>query len=791
MVFKNHKPFYKTVYAWFALACLATAVLFYRSLPSPLFSDPTSTVVFDNDEILLGARIADDGQWRFPEADSVPQKFEACILAFEDRHFYTHPGVNPLAIFRALLQNLRAGQIVSGASTLTMQTIRLSRQGKPRTLLEKMLEMILALRLECGFTKHEILKLYASHAPFGGNVVGLDAAAWRYYGRSAHKLSWAECATLAVLPNAPALIHPGRNRDALMLKRNRLLDYLAGQGSIDSLTLLLAKKETLPEKPELLPNIAPHLLDRLDKEFHGQVIKTSIRANLQQRTSELVNRHVALLKSNQINNAALLILDTHSGKVLAYIGNSAQASHGHHGNQVDVIMRPRSSGSVLKPLLYAAMLDAGELLPTSLVADIPTTIHQYSPTNFDASYDGAVPANEALIRSLNIPAVRLLHEFGLQEFYEILQQCGFTSLTFDAQHYGLSLILGGAEVKLWDLCKVYRGMAGVLNNYPLTTKSYYEGPFAEPRIRRSYLPIKPEGAPIFSAGAIYKTFEAMKQVGRPEAEAGWESFLSTKSIAWKTGTSFGFRDAWAIGVSPDYTVGVWVGNADGEGRPGLTGLNCAAPLMFEAFDLLPSSAWFAIPYDDLIALPVCSKSGMRPGPFCEKTDTILALPSGLKTPTCPWHELIHLDESGTYRVHAQCYPHDKIIQQSWFTLPPAMAWYYKARNPFYQNKPPWKSACNPAGEKPMQLIWPDRPTKIYLPKQADGTVGKLIFEAAHQNPAATIFWYVDDEWVGETINEHKLSLLTAFGKHRLMLVDENGNFLVESFEIVSRHPTGE
>ncbi len=787
MRFKNHKPIYKSVYTWLALACLAVAVFFYYSLPSSLFSDPTSTVVFDRDEVLLGARIADDGQWRFPEADSVPQKFEACILAFEDRHFYKHPGVNPLAIFRALLQNLRAGEIVSGASTLTMQTIRLSRQGKSRTLLEKMLEIILALRLECGFTKQEILKLYASHAPFGGNVVGLDAAAWRYYGRSAHNLSWAESATLAVLPNAPALIHPGRNRDALMLKRNRLLDYLAARGSIDSLTLLLAKKEDLPEKPAPLPENAPHLLDRLDKEYHGQVIKTTINSNLQERCNEILNRHVALLKSNQIHNAALLILDNRSGTVLAYVGNAAESAKGDHGNQVDVIMRARSSGSVLKPLLYAAMLDAGELLPTSLVADIPTTIHQYSPTNFDASYDGAVPADEALIRSLNIPAVRLLQQFGLEQFYEILQQCGFTSLTFDAQHYGLSLILGGAEVKLWDLCKVYRGMADVLNNYPLTTKSAHQGTFAEPQIRKSDSLEKIGDADVFSAGAIYKTFEAMKKVGRPEAEAGWESFLSSKSIAWKTGTSFGYRDAWAVGVSPNYTVGVWVGNADGEGRPGLTGLNCAAPLMFEAFDLLPSSAWFEIPQDDLITMPVCSKSGMRPGPFCEKTEPILTLPAGLKTPTCPWHELIHLDESGQFRVHAQCYPQGKIKQKSWFTLPPAMAWYYKAQNPFYQNKPPWKTGCNPAGEKPMQLIWPDRPSKIYLPKQADGTVGKLVFEAAHQNLAATIFWYVDEEWVGETIHEHKLSLQAAFGKHRLMLVDENGNYLVENFEIVSRH----
>jgi penicillin-binding protein 1C len=329
-------------------------------------------------------------------------------------------------------------------------------------------------------------------------------------------------------------------------------------------------------------------------------------------------------------------------------------------------------------------------------------------------------------------------------------------------------------------------MANALNLYPNTAVQRNSKHFAEPQIRQRDAEDIGKGTPVFSVGAIYKTFEAMRKVGRPEVEAGWESFVSSKPIAWKTGTSFGFRDAWAIGVSPDYTVGVWVGNADGEGRPGLTGLGCAAPLLFEAFDLLPASTWFNIPYNELTTLPVCSKSGMRPGSFCEKTDTILSLPAGLKTPTCPWHELIHLDETGQYRVHAQCYPQAKIIQKKWFTLPPAMAWYYKVRNPFYKNKPPWAGGCNPAGERPMQLLWPDRPSKIYLPRQADGSVGKLVFEAAHQNPASTIFWYVDEEWIGETINEHKLSLRADFGKHRLVLVDENGNYLTENFEIVSR-----
>jgi penicillin-binding protein 1C len=765
---------------------VATGVLFYFSLPHPLFDDPTSTVVFDRNGKLLGARIADDGQWRFPETDSIPEKFEICLLSFEDRHFFRHPGVNPVSLIRALEQNITAGRIVSGGSTITMQMIRLSRNGKPRTIIEKIIEIWLALRTECVYSKKKILKKYASHAPFGGNVVGLDAAAWRYYNRGAHNLSWSESATLAVLPNAPALIHPGRNRNALLAKRNRLLDQLYQAGHIDSLTCELSKQEPLPGKVLPLPERAPHLVTRLDKEKHGEISKTTIRSGLQKRCYEIIDRHIRLLEGNGIHNAALVILDNETAEVLAYIGNSSQRSAADHGRQVDIITRPRSSGSILKPLLFAAMLDAGELLPGTLVPDIPTTISNYSPKNFTPAYDGAVPAGEALIRSLNVPAVRLLGQFGQERFYQLLKQSGFSTLPFNAEHYGLSLILGGAEVSLWDLCKIYRGLANTLSQYPNLHEIKNSGQFAEPALIKSQHIQNPNRGLILSPGAIYATFEAMKQVERPDAESGWKSFLSSYPVAWKTGTSFGFRDAWAVGTSPGFTVGVWVGNADGEGRPGLTGIKAAAPILFDVFGILPSTGWFEPPWDEMTKIPVCRKSGMRPGQFCEETDSILVPFSGLKTAPCKYHKLIHLNETGEIRVNAGCYPPEKIQQQSWFTLPPAMAWFYKYKDPFYQNPPPWKPGCNPVDENPMQLIWPDKPSKIYIPKEIDGNPGEVIFEAAHQNPAATIFWYVDEEFMGTTVYQHKMGLQPDHGKHRLVLMDEEGRLIERQIEIVSK-----
>jgi penicillin-binding protein 1C len=761
-------------------------VLFWLSLPSTLFKDPSSTVVFDRNNNLLGARIANDGQWRFPENDVVPEKFSQCITTFEDRYFFSHPGVNLFALFRAFRQNIQAGKIVSGGSTITMQTIRLSRKGKARTVWEKVIEMWLALRLEVAYSKSEILSLYSSHAPFGGNVVGLDAAAWRYFGRAPTNLSWAETATLAVLPNAPALIHPGRNRDALEQKRNRLLAKLLQEAIIDSLTFEISLEESLPLNPLPLPNFAPQLTDRMGIENPEKVTQTTIDIHLQNQVGEIVQRHHELLKSNQIFNAAVMVLDVESNETLVYVGNTAGDGSGNHGNDVDVITKPRSSGSILKPLLYCAMLDEGELLPGTLVADIPTTISNYSPKNFNVTYDGAVPAKDALIRSLNVPAVRLLSEFGQQRFYHKLKDSGFSTLNFDAEHYGLSLILGGAEVMLWDLCKVYRGLAQTLNEYDSNPEEAAFNRFPGPKLRVNEVDIDLNDEPVFGAGAIFTTLEAMKEVRRPDAEAGWESFLSSRHIAWKTGTSFGFRDAWAMGVTPQYVVGVWVGNADGEGRPGLTGLTAAAPILFDVFDILPAGRWFVPPWDELVELPVCQKSGMRPSQFCPELDTILVLAKGLETSACKYHQLVHLDSSEKNRVHAGCYPQNQIHSKPWFVLPPAMAWFYRSVDPFYRSLPPWLSTCNIANESPMQLIWPDKPSKIYIPREMNGTLGKVVFEVAHQSPDQLVYWYVDDQFQGTTQHLHKMALQPENGKHQLVLMDEDGNILGERFEIVGR-----
>ncbi|WP_421920188.1 penicillin-binding protein 1C [Marinifilum sp.] len=770
------------------LAFFLLLIVFWFSLPKQLFHDPSSTILYSSEHKLLGARIADDGQWRFPESKSVPIKFERSLLAFEDQYFYSHPGVNPVSIGRAFLQNIKAGKVVSGGSTISMQLIRISQKGKSRTVLRKIQEILLAMRLELRYSKKEILALYSSHAPFGGNVVGLEAAAWRFFGRTPDDLSWAEAATLAVLPNAPSLIYPGKNIEKLLKKRNRLLNKLMLIGEIDSTTCELAKLEEVPQKIYPLPRLAPHLLDQVHRKNKGERLRSSIRFDLQNRVNEIVRRHRKNIEANQIYNMAVLLVNAKTRETLAYVGNTEKNGDLNHGNQVDIIRSLRSTGSVLKPFLYASMLNEGEILPNTLVPDIPTQIAGYSPKNFDLRYNGAVPAQKALARSLNVPAVRMLRDYGVERFHFFLKKMGMKSLNRPASHYGLSLILGGAEGSLWDICGMYASMVGILNHYNTKDGAYFSNEFQSLRYTQDCIEWKnPDSQAFLKASSVYQTLEALLEVNRPDGESGWKSFSSSQKIAWKTGTSFGFRDAWAVGVSTDYVVGVWVGNADGEGRPGLTGVGAAAPVMFDVFDLLPKSEWFQKPVDEMELVPICRESGHRAGRWCTHIDTVWIGKSGLESSVCPYHKQIHLDATGKYRVNSNCEKVGNMIHKSWFVLPPAIEWYYKKRNPLYRPLPPYRDDCTGVDEnQAMELIYPKSNDRIFVPIQLNGQRGKVVFEIVHHNPDANVYWHLDGEFIGITCGSHQQELNPGEGKHLITFVDDEGNSLTKHFEVVGK-----
>lgn len=769
---------------------LVLSGLYWFSLSRSLFNDPYSTVLLDKNGDLLGARIAEDGQWRFPPVDSLPDKYKKAAILFEDRFFYYHPGVNPLSLCRALLQNLKQGEIVSGGSTLTMQVIRLSRKGKSRTIHEKIIEIILASRLELTRSKEDILLLYASHAPFGGNVVGIDAASWRYYGRPPEQLSWAETTTLAVLPNAPSLIHPGKNRLLLIQKRNRLLENLKNKGLIDSLDYELAKLEDLPDKPFPLPAQTPHLMDRAYMRNRGTKVYSSIDASLQERVNMIIEEHHNQLINNGIHNACCLVLNTRTSEVVCYVGNTNNKGQPEFGGDVDIIMAARSTGSILKPILYCLMLEEGEILPGTLIPDIPTQYTGYSPKNFTLTYDGAVPARRALARSLNIPAVRMLQTHGLERFYYQLNELGLHTLRFPASHYGLSLILGGAEGSLWEITGIYASMGRVLNQYNDSVQ-YFANDIHPPRYSVSQQQIrqadKGTAEPIhpFSAASVWLTFQSLIDVNRPYTQAGWKSFSSSGNIAWKTGTSFGFRDGWAIGTSPDFTIGVWVGNADGEGRPGLTGIATAAPILFDVFSILPQSSWFRSPDNELFPVAVCPKSGHLPGPFCPMTDTIYVPESAKTSEPCPFHKKIHLSSDGRFRVNSECRTISDMRHESWFVLPPAQELYYRAKNPDYRVLPPIHPDCIHGDEITfMEMIYPRHSARIYVPREMDGTPGEIVLEAAHRHPSSQIYWHLNETFIGTTRHIHKLGITPRKGRYLLTLVDQNGYTLAHEFDVV-------
>jgi len=772
---------------------------FWLALPAHLFNARTSFVITDKDGNLLNASIAPDGQWHFPYNADVPDKFVECITTFEDKRFFYHPGVDPMAIARAMTRNMRNKKVVSGGSTLTMQVVRLYKKNDSRNIWNKLCETILALRVEFSYNKKQILALYAANAPFGSNVVGLDAASWRYFGRAPDKLSWGEMASLAVLPNAPSLVHPGKNRDELLRKRNELLDKLVKNKVIDATTGSLAKLEPLPGNPKPLPQLALHLFNRFKKDYPAlksndvsltTEIQTTININLQQQVNDIIFQHHEQLKGNQINNAAAMVVDVESGNILAYVGNVYIPSDTSIESDVDVLASHRSPGSTLKPLLYASLLTEGTMLPQQLVPDIPTQLGGYAPANFDLGYDGAVPANRALSRSLNIPAVRMLMQFKYQKFYDVLKQCGITTLNRPANTYGMSLVLGGCEISPYELAGVYSSMARMYNHQGKNNGKWNQKDWFMPGyVTKEGRKVTDKNVPstqLFDYPSLWHTFTAMNEVMRPGEEGLWGSFSSAQHIAWKTGTSFGFRDGWAVGFTPKYCVIVWVGNTTGEGRPDLTGISTAAPVLFDIFRLLPASNWFQPPASGYVYMPVCHESGFKAGPDCTTIDTILVSSRAVNAPVCPYHRVIHLDKTGAYRVTENCILPSEMVHRSWFVLPPTIEYYYKQKHTGYQSLPPFMAGCTNETLKPLDIIYPENDAKIYIPLELSGDRGRTVFTATDRNKNAKIFWHLDDTYIGVTTQFHQMALNPSPGKHTLTIVDENGESVVRNFEILQK-----
>ncbi len=772
-----------------------TLIAVHSSRPKPLFRQPVSTVALAEDGSLLSARIASDGQWRFEEIDSVPAKFEQCITAFEDKRFRYHWGIDPLATARAVVANIKARHVVEGGSTLTMQLARMARGNQSRTVGQKIIEAAWAVDIEFSYSKDKILSLYASHAPFGGNVVGIEAAAWRYFGRSPYDLSWAESALLAVLPNAPARIHVARNRESLKAKRDRLLDILMGNGTINETEHELAVAEPLPDHPFAIENSAPQLIQRLasglDKKEDSATratIRTTINSSLQRQAQTIADSYRQRYTSNHIYDIGILVADVATGHVMTYVGNASQKSP---TCMVDMISAERSTGSILKPFLFAAMMSGGETTPRNIVADTPLNLNGFTPENYSHSYSGAVHSDDAIIRSLNVPLVRMLTTHNIGRFMADLRQLGMTTLHYSDEHYGASLILGGAEATLWDVCGMYASMARRLNTYNAQTNhtdlSATEG-IHPLTLTGGTAPeeasAEPSATPITPA-AIWHTFQAMTNLSRPEEEADWQSFSSMTTVAWKTGTSFGSRDAWAVGVTRRHVVGVWVGNATGEGRAGMTGVGFAAPVMFDVFSLIErdgKGAWFEEPVEDEDPMTICTHSGRRASETCQDVEVARLPRQCSETPVCEYCKIVHLSPDSAWQVNSSCESVTDMVTESRFILPPAMEYYYRQQHSDYKPLPPLRPDCDDATSRRIAIIYPEWGQTVVRTKNFDGELQGIVCQAvAPQN--MRIYWHLDGTFIGETANIHNMPIRPDVGSHRLAIVSETGQRMVVEFKV--------
>jgi len=785
------------------LGGLAAVALF---LPPGSFPQPRSTAILDAQGRLLGATVAADGQWRFPASDSVPWRFRAALVEAEDHRFLDHPGIDPVAVARAVRDNFRPHRRVQGASTLTMQVARLLRRARGatpnRSLWAKVSEAWLALRLEMWHRKESILALWCANAPFGGNVVGLEAAAWRWYGTAPEELTWGQCATLASLPNAPSrLLGTEAGRAALLRRRDAILAGLVAAGTLDSTEASLAHGEPLPTRPHALPDHAPHALARLARVAPGHRWTTSLDLDIQGEVGRLAQAHLRELALLGVGGLAVMVVEIPGGDSLpllrAWIGDAG-------GQTVDLALAPRSTASTLKPFLYGQLLDAGRILPKQWLLDLPSRWGDYRPQNASGTFDGAVPADEALSRSLNVPWVRELHDLGIEPFLGLLRRAGFGRLHRDADGYGLSLVLGGAEASLADLAVAYAGLArgGDAASLALARSGGREVHLGGPPAPGQLPPRSPREAVdlsdadmlqpartgrFLSPEASWLVLDALRRPGRIEEEVAWKAYAGARPLAWKTGTSFGFRDAWTVAVRPRWVVAVWAGDAAGSGHPGLWGSTAAAPLAFRIQPVLPhrgAPSWFAPP-SGLVSVEICPTTGFRRSAACPAGGTVLAPAAGRQTPLDPWHHLRPFDPSGTWRVRSTCEDPHNTVQRPVLELPAAVEALLREADPArLPEAPAWRQGCDPSdlgGD--IQILVPEPGARVLLPRDIDGSVQKLAIQVRHRRRDASVRCFLDDQDLGLSARFRDFLVQPQPGPHTVLCQDDEGSRADVRFEV--------
>ncbi len=715
---------------------------------------PYSTLITARDGSILHAFLSRDDKWRlYTELTEITPALRRVILFKEDKYFYYHPGFNPVSMLRAAGRNLLTGRRLSGASTLTMQTIRLL-EPRRRTYGSKFIELLRAMQLEWHCSKDEILQLYLNLIPYGSNVEGLKSASLLYFGKSPGLLSLAELTTLAIIPNRPSSLRLGSRNARIVTERNHWLARLRTSEQFDALTVSDARAEPLNTYRREAPQLAPHLALRLRRENPSlPIIRSTLQPDAQATAERLVANYANRIRALNVHNAAVLIVDNQTRAVIAYVG-SADFADAVDGGQVDGIRAVRSPGSALKPLLYGLAFDAGLITPKTKLADVPTNFSGYEPDNYDRRFNGLVTAEFALANSLNVPAVALLNELGTPALVTTLRRSGFSSVRKQARDLGLSMILGGCGVTLEEMTRLYAGIANGGTVQPLRfTVPQPEQPATSPvsgssllrgNLGRSDVPVR-----VLSPEAAYLTTYILTQITRPDLPNNFDNSYHLPRIAWKTGTSYGRRDAWSLGYNQRYTIGVWVGNFSGVGVAELSGANTATPLLFQLFNALDynsPSGWFQPPRSLTMRL-ICPETGDVPGEFCPNPVTDYAIAGVSRYRRCAHRKAVWTNPAGTLSFCAYCRPDSQIVRRSYPNLSPAVMAFYQSRRIPFDPVPPHNPACERVfgepGSSDGPLITSLNAGSTYFIDARQPTELALACQAA--NDVQTVYWYLNDK----------------------------------------------
>ncbi len=730
-----------------------------RIFPLPLERLNYSTVILASDGSVLNAYLSKDEKWRIKinKAD-IPEGLVKAFLFKEDKYFFYHPGINLISVMRAFIQDTRAGKVVSGASTITMQLARMLEPEK-RTFLNKFKEMFRALQLERKFSKEQILEMYFNLLPYGGNVEGIKAASMIFLHRQPINLSSAEIATLLIIPNNPNRYRLGIDNNIIEMERNRWLQRFKKAGLFSSIEISQALTEPLDARRAELPHIAPHLCNRLFAKFKNTpYIYTYIDFNTQRRTQQIIADYINKLKLWNINNAAAIVIRNRDHAVVAYAG-SADFNDALHQGQVDGVNAIRSPGSALKPFLYAMAMDEGLVTPKTILYDVPCNFSGYKPQDYDRMYRGKVTVEDALLNSLNVPAVKMLNEMDLNSYLAMLEKGGCNSLKKQEKNLGLSLVLGGCGIRLYELTGLYTALA---------CKGQYE-PASFIKNEPSYKPI-----PLFSEDASFMISHILTEMMRYDVPANLDDAVHFPKIAWKTGTSYGHHDGWCVGYDDRYTVGVWTGNFNDEQSPELNGSACAVPLMAQIFSTLSvynDFNWLSFP-KGLGTRWVCEETGKIPDAWCTNQVMDYYIPGVSSSAKCNHLEMVYTNPEGNLSYCRSCLPKSGYCTKLYPNYPPEMLSYFNLYHIPYQKIPEHNPLCPRIfKDKEMAIQSPVNGMEYILMKNDSHSI---MLKCDAGNDVSFIYWYLNDKFFGKSKPETPLFFTPSAGEVKVSCTDDKG-----------------